>query len=112
MDLGMEIATLACELSGKTKPLYTRLSQTVAELLLAQVPKKIPVSQCQGAIVAAGAFLLLSYVQTLDENELSSFDVGTLKLDFRDRSDSYAQIARQIMQPWSHDETAFCGVRA
>lgn len=112
MELTNEIRQTAATLSGKEEPLYEALSPVVAELMLSQLPKSVSAEACKTSLVYAGAFMLLSFAQSLGENELSGFDAGTLKLSFRDRNDSFAQIAKQIMAPWCHDPVAFCGVRA
>ncbi len=112
MELANEICQAAATLSGSEKTLYESLAVVVAELMPALLPKGTSVDSCRTSVVYAGAFMLLSFAQSLDENELAGFDAGTLKLSFRERNDSFAQVAKQIMAPWCHDPSAFCGVRA
>ncbi len=111
MDLTIGIRSKAVELSGTEAGIYSTLSPLASEMILAQLPKNINLDACYESIICAGAFMVLSLAQTLSENELAGFDAGTLKLTFRDRNDSYAQIAKQLMAPWLGDQTAFCGVR-
>lgn len=111
MELSDKICDAVSTMLNQDHPLYPILSPVVAQMLLAQLPKNVSVDDCESAIVYAGAFTILSIMQALDDNELASFDAGTLKLDFRERNDSFAQIAKQLMAPWCNDQTAFCGVR-
>ena len=78
----------------------------------ARLRSGITVKDCHDSFVYAAALMAVSVVRTLEDDQLSGFDAGTLKLNFADRTDQLIGLAAQLIEPWCRaDDFAFQGVR-
>lgn len=106
-----EIRALSAELNGAPDDRLSGICCATYSYLLSKLRNGITISNCHDAFVYAAALFSLSVLRCLDEEGLSSFDAGTLKLSFQDNHDRFASLARQLILPWCSDAFAFCGVR-
>lgn len=111
MSLHEEIVQLAGALSGAPASRLEQICAAVIQNLQTMLRKGVTVEQCRQSFVYAAALMAVSIVKTVDMQEISGFDAGTLKLSFADRSNQLAQMAGQLLAPWcGTDDFAFCGV--
>lgn len=110
--LSDKIQALAAELFGNEDARLNAVCSAVCQMLSGCLKSGISPDDCEDSFTFAAALYAVSFMRKLDDQALSSFDAGTLKLTFRDSQDTLVQMAQQLLAPWCHDSTAFKGVRA
>lgn len=111
MSVHDEILQLAEALCDGQEDRLAQICCAVEQNLQAQLRSGISVDDCHDSFVYAAALMALSIVKTVDNDQLSGFDAGTLKLNFADRTDHLSSVAKQLLAPWcGADDFAFCGV--
>ena len=111
MDIYEEILQTAKSLCGGADTHLPLICTAVAKNLQARLRSGVSVEECRDSFVYAAALMTLSIIRTVDNDQLSGFDAGTLKLNFTDRTDQLATLANRLLAPWySANDFAFRGV--
>ena len=111
MSVQEEILQLAESLSGANHEKLPLICTAAAQNLQARLRSGVSIDDCRESFVYAAALMSLSIVKTMDDDRLSGFDAGTLKLSFDNRTDQLFVIANRLIAPWrAADDFAFCGV--
>lgn len=111
MSIQEEILQLTESLADGNCEKLSLICTAAAQNLQARLRKGVSIDDCRESFVYAAALMSLSIVKTMDDDRLSDFDAGTLKLSFFDRTDQLSVIANRLIAPWcATDDFAFCGV--
>ncbi len=111
MTVEDKILEVTAALYGAEDPKLPLICSVVIQHLKARLKNGISIDDCRDSFIYASALMSLSIVKTVDNDQLSGFDAGTLKLNFTDRSDQISSLAEKLLAPWVRvDDFAFCGV--
>lgn len=88
------------------------LCPSAVQSLAARLRPGVHDGECHDSFVLAAALYLLFLYDTLDGEDLRSFDAGTLALTFAGREERLPELAARLIAPWCEDGAAFLGVRA
>lgn len=111
MSVQEEILQLAESLAVGATEKLPMICSAVVQNLQTRLRNGVSIDDCRESFVCAAALMSSSIVKTMDDDCLSGFDAGTLKLSFENRTDQLLLIADRLLAPWcAADDFAFCGV--
>lgn len=106
-----EIFSLTEMLTGGRDPRQEAVCGAVYEHVKQKLRRGVSVEDCRSSFVFAAGLLSTAMLKALDSEGLSGFDAGTMKLTFEDKTNAMVSAAKELLEPWCRDGTAFLGVR-
>ena len=111
MSIHDEIVQLATVLCPDGEELLAKICGAVEQNLMSRLRSGVSIDDCRDSFIYASALMSVSVIKTVDADQLSGFDAGTLKLSFHDRTNQISALANQLMAPWlASTDFAFRGV--
>ena len=100
------------ELDSPQAQFLNSIVEAVCQRMDLRLKEGISNADCSSAYITACAMYAVSYLRSLQQEDLSAFTAGTLSLSFESSTSDLTRIADELMAPWLAAPAIFRGVKA